>query len=69
MAERKGDILVINPNSNPAVTAGFDQALYDHVVAGRRATGRKGGNVDDGYDGVGVGGPIAVGREIIVSCL
>ena len=27
MAERKGDILVINPNSNPAVTAGFDEAL------------------------------------------
>jgi allantoin racemase len=27
VAERKGDILVINPNSNPAVTAGFDQAL------------------------------------------
>ena len=27
MADRKGDILVINPNSNPAVTAGFDQAL------------------------------------------
>lgn len=27
MAERKGDILVINPNSNPAVTAGLDQAL------------------------------------------
>ncbi len=27
MAARKGDILVINPNSNPAVTAGFDEAL------------------------------------------
>ena len=27
MAERKGDILVINPNSNPAVTQGFDEAL------------------------------------------
>jgi allantoin racemase len=27
VAERKGDILVINPNSNSAVTAGFDQAL------------------------------------------
>ena len=27
MAERKGDILVINPNSNPAVTTGMDQAL------------------------------------------
>ena len=27
MAERSGDILVINPNSNPAVTAGMDQAL------------------------------------------
>jgi len=27
MAARKGDILVINPNSNPAVTAGFDAAL------------------------------------------
>ncbi len=27
MAERKGDILVINPNSNPTVTAGMDQAL------------------------------------------
>jgi allantoin racemase len=27
VAERKGDILVINPNSNPAVTAGFDLAL------------------------------------------
>jgi Asp/Glu/hydantoin racemase len=27
LAERKGDILVINPNSNPAVTQGFDEAL------------------------------------------
>jgi allantoin racemase len=27
MAERKGDILVINPNSNPAVTKGFDDEL------------------------------------------
>ena len=27
MAERKGDILVINPNSNPAVTQSFDAAL------------------------------------------
>jgi len=27
LAERKGDILVINPNSNPAVTQGFDAAL------------------------------------------
>jgi allantoin racemase len=27
VAERKGDILVINPNSNPSVTAGMDQAL------------------------------------------
>jgi allantoin racemase len=27
VAERKGDILVINPNSNPAVTAGLDHAL------------------------------------------
>jgi len=27
LAERKGDILVINPNSNPAVTQSFDAAL------------------------------------------
>jgi allantoin racemase len=27
VAERKGDILVINPNSNPAVTQGMDDAL------------------------------------------
>jgi len=27
VGERRGDILVINPNSNPAVTAGFDAAL------------------------------------------
>ena len=34
MAERSGDILVINPNSNPAVTAGMDQALAAFRFAG-----------------------------------
>ena len=34
MAERNGDILVINPNSNPAVTAGMDQALAAFRFAG-----------------------------------
>src|SRR6201987_5518024 len=33
MAARKGDILVINPNSNPAVTAGFDEALEAYRFA------------------------------------
>jgi allantoin racemase len=33
MAARKGDILVINPNPNPAVTAGFDEALEAYRFA------------------------------------
>ena len=34
VAERSGDILVINPNSNTAVTAGMDQALAAFRFAG-----------------------------------
>jgi allantoin racemase len=34
VAERSGDILVINPNSNSAVTAGMDQALAAFRFAG-----------------------------------
>src|ERR1700726_2446900 len=34
VAERSGDILVINPNSNTAVTAGMDQALAALRFAG-----------------------------------
>jgi Asp/Glu/hydantoin racemase len=33
LAERKGDILVINPNSNPAVTRGFDEELRTYRFA------------------------------------
>jgi Asp/Glu/hydantoin racemase len=33
LAERKGDILVINPNSNPAVTQGFDEELQAYRFA------------------------------------